>query len=57
MNQTLEMRYIDKQKLVNLLSTLFPQEGWTIEDDDDVYLLTIPRCLTDAEIKSLMHPN
>ena len=31
MNQTLEMRYIDKQKLGNLLSTLFPQEGWTIE--------------------------
>jgi hypothetical protein len=31
MNQTLEMRYIDKQKLGDLLSTLFPQGGWTIE--------------------------
>ncbi|KAF2826431.1 hypothetical protein CC86DRAFT_370431 [Ophiobolus disseminans] len=53
MNQPLGMQYIDKSDLNRLLGTLFPQGGWTIEDDNSTYLLTIPRALTSAEIESL----
>jgi hypothetical protein len=31
MNQVLEQKYIDKQKLVSLLSRLFPLGTWSIE--------------------------
>ncbi|KAH6846966.1 hypothetical protein B0I37DRAFT_414741 [Chaetomium sp. MPI-CAGE-AT-0009] len=53
MPQTLDKRYADKAKLEKFLSDLFADGSYTIDDEDDIWLLTIPRNLSNDEIKQL----
>ena len=47
--QAVSNRYIDKVSLHRLLLSLFPEEDWEIEVKDDVWMLHIPRKLTEVE--------
>ncbi|CAF9918757.1 hypothetical protein IMSHALPRED_004404 [Imshaugia aleurites] len=51
-NQVLELRYIDKGILSQMLTKLFPKQ-WNVEDQGDHCLLIVPRKLTEDEIKLL----
>lgn len=51
-NQKLE-RYVDKHKLSIKLKELFPALNYKVEEQDDFYILTAPRKLTEEEIKSV----
>ncbi|OAL55031.1 hypothetical protein IQ07DRAFT_640482 [Pyrenochaeta sp. DS3sAY3a] len=50
--QTVSNRYIDKAALREVLSRLFGGNYRYIVDDED-YVLTVPRRLTDDEIKEM----
>ncbi|KAH8591696.1 hypothetical protein B0O99DRAFT_690501 [Bisporella sp. PMI_857] len=51
--QVISMRYIDREKLGNLLAKEFGSQPYTVESKDGSYILTIPRHLTEDEIKSI----
>lgn len=50
--QVLETRYVDLQRLVNLLNTAFGAGNFEVKTENrgDSVVLTVPRELTDEEI-------
>ncbi|KAK1833966.1 hypothetical protein QBC39DRAFT_344811 [Podospora conica] len=52
-SQTLDRRYIDDEKLLTLLKSLFGIGNFTIEYDDDDVKLTIPYKLSLDQEKSV----
>jgi len=50
--QFLDGRYLDLPKLQQLLTQLFPRK-WSAEEKSDGVVITVPRELTDAEIKDV----
>jgi len=53
MNQVLEQRYVDKQRLFSLLTRLFAIGAFSVEDTGEHYIMTLPRGLTQDEIQSV----
>ncbi|KAF2194543.1 hypothetical protein K469DRAFT_706012 [Zopfia rhizophila CBS 207.26] len=55
MKQALKARHINMEKLYELLSRLFAEEGWKVKlkNRREEYVLDVPRCLTDEEIDSV----
>lgn len=51
-NQSIEKRYLDRQKLINLLERLF-SGNYFIEEQQLKTVLTIPRKLTETEQESI----
>lgn len=47
--QTLDGRYVEKEKLVKLLKDLFGVGNFQVKDMDDYFKLSAPRQLTQAE--------
>ncbi|KAI1750464.1 hypothetical protein F4782DRAFT_509167 [Xylaria castorea] len=54
--QTLSARYIDGEKLLQLLIRKFGRGNYSIEQTDDNYTLTMPTYLSSEEQKSVEKP-
>ncbi|CAJ2502505.1 Uu.00g098990.m01.CDS01 [Anthostomella pinea] len=52
--QTLDARYIDGEKLLRLLLSLFGSRNFTVEHANDNYTLTTPRSLTTAHSNGIL---